>query len=138
LCALLLLLGANLSQVADFLRTGRGQFHELLRLVQTRDPHPTVRVAGDFDFRVEKYLDFYAPYLPSGEPVVYVRKDDLPDGGVEWLFVHRAAERDPRPLPGEEYEDQAGNLYRLELSRPGASPAAWGWYVYRNAHSKAR
>jgi hypothetical protein len=135
---LVLVLGANLSQVADFFRSGRGRFFELLALVQARDSNPVVTIAGDFDFRVEKYCDFYAGYLPAGERIHYVRKDDLPEGGVEWLFVHRVALGDPRDPPGEEHPDQAGNLYRLELARPGGSPAAWGWYVYRNANSKAR
>ncbi|MGL4551550.1 MAG: hypothetical protein ACRC33_10215, partial [Gemmataceae bacterium] len=84
------------------------------------------RVAGDHDFRVGRCLRFHAPDVP------YVRADDLPPGGAEWLLVHRL-DRDVRPTPGPVEADLAGNEYRLVVGYPPAGPAGWGWFLYRSS-----
>src|SRR5204862_4691892 len=83
------LLGAvvagSLWQVIDFVRAGRGEFHDALAWIAERDARAIIRVTGDHDFRVGTCTRFYRSYLER--EVVYVAREGGPDKGVEWLLV---------------------------------------------------
>jgi hypothetical protein len=125
---LLSVLAGNIGSVQAFASSGRGQFHEALAWVIEHDSNAIVEVTGDHDFRVRKYVDFYARYQSGSRRVVYLGKDDLPAGGANWLLVHRLDDRYPAP---EEAQDAKGNRYRLVRSYPSLGLECWGWFVYR-------
>jgi hypothetical protein len=127
LIVLTAILAGNTAHVLDFVRAGRGEFRQALAWVARNDPAAVVEVAGDHDFRVRKYVEFYARRVDGGR-VKYLGEDELPAGGAAWLLVHRLDDRHP---PGEVEHDQKGNPYRLVRGYPSRGPGCWGWFVYR-------
>jgi hypothetical protein len=125
---LVAVLAGDCARVAEFSRAGRGQFREALAWVARHDSGPVIAVTGNHDFRVQKYVDFYARYLEGTTEVVYLPASELPAGGVRWLLVHQP---DDQPEPGEVQSDAAGNAYRLVQAYPSRGRGCWGWFVYR-------
>ncbi len=125
-CALTAFLAGSLAQVRGFVHAGRGEFRSALAFVAAADPAAVVRVSGDHDFRVRKYVEFHARRLPGGREVEYVSREALPAAGVRWLFVHRPDDQHPPP----EVDTFAGRRYRLAAAYPSRGPACWGWFVY--------
>ena len=121
----------NARTVGDFIRVGRGQFHEALAWVLEHDPGNVVRVTGGPDWRdnlrTRRYVRFYAPY-PAGErQVVCPEWKERPAGDADWLLVHRIdLERSPA-----EVDWGPGQVYRLVKEYPSSGLGAWGWFVYR-------
>jgi hypothetical protein len=129
----LLIAAGGLAEVRDFVRGGRGRFQEVLAYVGEQTPGPSVALTGDHDFRVAKFVRFYAPYDGGGKEFVYETADALPAGGARWLLVHRTDDRHP---PGPEVQDRHGNTYRLERDFRTGTFGGWDWFVYRNAAEK--
>jgi hypothetical protein len=119
----------NLLHIEEFVRHGRGRFHEALACVARADE--TATLTGDHDFRVAKMCAFYAPY--AGGRLVYVSRDELPPRGTGWLLVHRLDNGYP---PAEVERDAHGNAYRLAWAFPSRGRGCWGWFVYRNASTR--
>ncbi len=63
LLVLIAVLAGNLWHVRAFVQAGRGEFHEALPWLVEHDPNAVITVTGDHDFRVRKYVEFYARYL---------------------------------------------------------------------------
>src|SRR6202035_3216658 len=64
-------LAGNAAHVRGFVQAGRGEFREALAWVVQEDPTPTIAVTGDLDFRVRKYVTFYARLLGDSRAVLY-------------------------------------------------------------------
>ncbi len=126
LALLTLFLAGNVWTVRDFVSSGRGDFHEALAWVIEHDTDEVVRVTSEEgkgpEFRTDKYVRFYAPYLSDGREIAFVPT------GAPWLLVHQLPEQ--RASPAEKIE-KPGNTYRLERAFPSHGPWAWGWFVYR-------
>jgi hypothetical protein len=118
----------NAANVRHFANTGRGEFHQALAWILQQDSDPVVFIIGDHDFRVRKYVEFYARYHEDSRQVIYYQGNDPPPGGAAWLMVHRPDEHSP---PGLVEHDAKGNAYRLARAYPSRGPGCWGWFVYR-------
>ncbi len=119
-------------QIRGFERGGRGHFLDALASIERETPGGVVAVSGDYDFRVQKFYSFYAPYLDGGERFTYRPQDTLPSHGADWLLVHRLDDRNP---PQPRMYDTLGNAYQRVRDFPIASFGGWSWYVFRNAQS---
>jgi uncharacterized membrane protein len=122
-------LTGNLWHVRGFVQSGRGEFRQALHWLVEHDFDAVVTVSGDHDFRVRKYVEFYARYLNDPRSVRYLDKDELPPGGAGWLLVHRENERNPPA--GIIEHDASGNSYRLMRAYLSQGRGCWGWFVYR-------
>lgn len=131
LLVLLAFLAGNVRQVLLFHDAGRGQFHQALAWIAAADPGEEVIVTGDHDFRVQKYVEFYASSLDDPTRLVY-RSRTVGGAPADWLLAHRLDGRHP---PAAEERDEAGNVYRLVQAYPSRGPFAWGWFVYRRQAS---
>jgi hypothetical protein len=129
--ALLIALG-NAASALHLARDGRGHFLDALTLIEHEAPGPEVTLTADHDFRTTKMLAFYAPYLRTGKALHYYDRASLPEGGVEWMIVHRTDELHP---PGPVVHDGRGNTYHLVRAFRVSNYAGWHWFVYRNAES---
>jgi hypothetical protein len=121
-------LAGNAWTVGAFIQAGRGQFHAALAWLIEHDERDPVWVTGDDDFRVRKYILFYAPSLAPGRRVIYRSQAELRPGGADWLLIHRLDDRHP---PAQRERDARGNLYELQKAYPSRGLGAWGWFVYR-------
>lgn len=116
-------LAGNTVHVERYVAAGRGEFHQALEYIAAHDEAAEIVVSGDHEFRVRKYMEFYAAYLNDPRPVVYRDRGD----GAAWLLVHRLP---GEPPPDAEERDAAGHVYRQVQAYPSLGPTAWGWYVY--------
>jgi hypothetical protein len=137
LLVMLAVLAGNVRHVHAFVLAGRGEFHEALPWLVENDRDDMITVTGDLhpklpvhDFRVRKYVQFYARYLDDPREVRYFDHDDMPAGGASWLLIHQPYER---PAPGPFEHDARGNTYRLVREYPLRGRSCWGWFVYRQA-----
>jgi hypothetical protein len=105
----------------DFVRAGRG---EPLAALQYIADHGGGTVTGDTDFRVEKMVTFYSPYLSGPTTTPYVMSKE----GADWLLVHWRDEEFP-----PDHVEVAGHRYRRvpEAVYPPRGFGYWGWFVYR-------
>ncbi|MFO0876071.1 MAG: hypothetical protein U0840_01760 [Gemmataceae bacterium] len=111
--------------LAGYVEHGRGHFGAALAWVLEQDNSDPVRMAGDDNFRLGRYVAFYGPQHPGREIEVVSNREA---GRAEWVFVHRLEER--HPIEGE-MRDTEGNRFRLARAYPAGGPAGWGWFVYR-------
>jgi uncharacterized membrane protein len=137
LLVLLAVVAGNIRHVRSFELAGRGEFHEALPWLVENDREDEIRVTGDYhpklrvyDFRVRKYVEFYARYLDDPREVHYFDKNDMPAGGANWLLIHQPFEQNP---PGPVEHDANGNAYRQVREYPSRGRNCWGWFVYRRA-----
>jgi hypothetical protein len=128
-------LAGDVWRVRLMIDAGRGQFQESLAWVIEHDPGAVVAITGDYDdrdsghdFRVRKYVEFYARYLNDPHRVVYLSHDGLPAGEPSWLLIHRL---EVQPVPDLVETDAVGNRYELAQSFPTRGLGTWGWFVYR-------
>lgn len=133
--AVLLIAVGGLLEVGDFVRGGRGRFREVLAYLDARTPDGVVTLTGDHDFRVAKFVRFYAPYQAGDREFAYQTADALPAAGARWLLVHRIDDRHP---PGPTVLDRHGNVYRLERDFRTGTFGGWDWFVYCNAAEAQR
>ena len=94
LLVLTAIMAGNIAHVRAFVEAGRGEFRQALEWVVEADSSPVVAVTGDHDFRVRKYVAFYARYLPASRKVVYLGREQLPAGGAA-LAAGASAGRSP-------------------------------------------
>jgi len=73
-------------------------------------------------------LRFYARLLPPGRTLDYRERDRWPEGGPEWIVIHRLA-RPAHPLP--EISFDAAGPYRLAAEFDHAPLSGFYWAVYR-------
>jgi hypothetical protein len=90
----------------------------------------SVSVAGDHDFRTETLLRFYAPALPGGKLLRYVRKNSWPPGGPDWFLYH---DEQRRPPPAPTPIAVNGIVYDFTALFPYSGISGWHWYLYRKA-----
>ncbi len=146
--ALLLLIGVgNVWRVTEFVAEGgRGAFRDVLVYVdrETPDSEAQIVVGGNHDFRVPKFVAFYARYSGAHRPFVYKNAprdpaaglalglasaaNTIPPEGVPWLLFHRP---DDVAAPDETVKDAFGNEYRQAAVFRAAKFGGWDWYVYR-------
>jgi hypothetical protein len=130
LAGLAVFFAGNGVHVARFLDLGRGGFQAALRVMAEQTAGPKIVVGSDQDFRNGIVLRFYARLLPPGKTLDYRPRDRWPQGGPEWIVIHRRA-RPARPLPAMSVD--AAGPYRLAADFDHAGLSGFYWAVYRRA-----
>jgi hypothetical protein len=118
----------NALHAAAFLRYGRGGYLTALEAMAAPPGQPPTRIGSDHDFRTGLTLQFYARYLPEGSQFRYVRYDDWPVDGLDWLIHHGEWRRGE---PDREWVDRNGNVYELARRFEKAGVSGFYWDLYR-------
>jgi hypothetical protein len=126
LAGLACFLAGNAVHIARFLELGRGGFQAALRFMAERSSGPIV-VGSDQDFRNGMVLRFYARLLPPGRVLDYRPRSRWPEGGPEWIVIHRR-ERPARPLAEIAFPDAGRYRLASEFDHAGISGFYWGLY----------
>jgi hypothetical protein len=127
LIGLAVFFAGNGVHAARFLERGRGGFQAALRYMAEHGAGPEIVVGSDQDFRNGIVLRFYARLLPPGRRLDYRERGSWPEGGPEWIVVHRR-ERPRRPLPELSFE---AARYRLAAEFDHAAISGFYWGVYQ-------
>lgn len=123
-----LIVGSNLLHAARVLAVGRDDYLETLAWIDRRSPGPVLEIGSDHDFRNGTLLRFYAPRVPSGRRVDYVRRTAWPPDGPEWYLRHDwKAGHDPEPR----IEPVPGLVYERVQSFEHGPGDGFQWFVYR-------
>jgi hypothetical protein len=115
---------------ARFLERGRGGYRAALLYMAERASGPEIAVGSDHDFRNGIVLRYYARQLPPGRTLDYRERERWPEGGPEWIVVHRRF-RPEHPLPEIAFE--GGLRYRLAAEFDHAAISGFYWGVYRRS-----
>jgi hypothetical protein len=126
LAGLAVFLAGNAAHTARFLALGRGGFQAAVRFMAERGSGPIV-VGSDQDFRNGMLLRFYARLLPPGRALDYRARSRWPEGGPEWIVIHRR-ERPARALPEIAFPEAGRYALASEFDHAGISGFYWGLY----------
>lgn len=118
----------HLVHVARFIEHGRGGYSAALARMASESDGPIV-VGSDHDFRVGRVLAYHARTLEHPERLQYRSADDWPEGGPDWLVVHRQ-ETPTRPHP---WVDAGTTRFQLVATYEHAAISGYAWLLYRNA-----
>jgi hypothetical protein len=118
----------NAVHIADFLRDGRGSYLAALKIMAAPAGESPSLIGSDHDFRTFMTLRFFGRYLPPDSRFRYVRYDDWPTDGLDWLIHH--GEYRTRP-PEREWVDRNGNVYERAHQFEKAGASGFYWDLYR-------
>jgi hypothetical protein len=132
---LVLFVAANSVHTARLIVHGRGHYLEAMRWMSQHSERRDITIGSDHDFRNGMVVAFYSRFLPSAPRIVYLRQDEWPTGGPEWLLLHNQVRAlTPPPRLG----DRNGNRYLLSTVYPYSELSGWTWAVYHNAQLTIR
>jgi hypothetical protein len=132
---LALFVAANSAHTARLIVRGRGHYLEAMRWMAQHSERRDVTIGSDHDFRNGMVVGFYARFLPPTPRIAYLRQNQWPTGGPEWLLLHSQARAfTPPPRLG----DRSGNRYLLSTVYPYSELSGWTWAVYRNVQPTIR
>lgn len=126
--SVLMLFGHALS-TTNFLRIGRGGYLDTVQYIVANTHGTQVKVGSDHDFRNGLPIIFYSRYIPKNQSMVYVRLNEWPSEGPNWLLIHNTCSENFIPKAVVTINDRT---YRLEKSYPVLGLSGVGWHLYRN------
>ena len=122
------IIAGNGFHIAGYLESGRGTYRDALEFIVARSPLTgPIRVGSDHDFRNGKLIEFYKPFVPGGERIVYVPMEQWP-GRIQWMITHSLTEQSP-PAKWVEIESQR---YLFTQRFPHDAHSGWDWFVFRH------
>lgn len=120
-CAIALLaafVGGTALDLARFAAQGRGNVQGAFAFIEEQSDRGEIRVGSDQDFPAGLALSYYRE---SAARIRFVRHEDWPSDGVDWLLIWRGANDDHR-LPGSP-PAQFGHEILAELAAPTPAPS---------------
>jgi hypothetical protein len=116
-------------QLRQFLRDGRGHYHDAIDYMVSHTPADrSIAATSDNDFRNGMVLAYHLRAKPPARPVEYLNEQQVNGGQIpQWLIMHRF---DHEPPPQNEITGPGLLPFRLrrEFAYYGAS--GWFWDVY--------
>ena len=131
---LLLFLAGNAYPIARLLIHGRGQYRAALLYMAENTRGAEIVVGSDKDERNKATLEFHADALPGGKRLVYVSRDNWPEGGPEWFILHC---QDLSYRPPARLRVAQGGMYSFSREFPFEGTSGLRWFVYRNLRRPA-
>lgn len=123
---LLLIVSANLVNVARLIQLGRGNYRESIGWMLQQSGGDSLRVGSDHDFRNTMLLSFNQQFFT--ERIVYYPMNQWPPQGPDWFIQHRIEQ-------GQNFESEyvASSTQRYQLQRVVryAGLSGWDWAIYR-------
>ena len=123
---------ANGVRTWRFVNAGRSHYAAAMRDITERAGGARVTLGSDHDFRNGRVVEFYQPFVPGGDRLVYEPQGQWSAGGPDWLLTHRI---EPLFTPRQEITVVGGHRYRLVQSYPYAGVSGWHLALYQNLRS---
>lgn len=133
--AVAFVVASNLVHAGRVLAVGRNDYLDTLVWIDRHSTGPVIEIGSDNDFRNATVLRFYAPRIPSGRRIDYVRRNAWPPNGPEWYLRHDwQAGHDP----ATRIEPIAGLVYERVQSFAHGPGDGFQWFVYRRVGPAGR
>ncbi len=117
--------GQHIGRLAEF---GRGGYLPILESIPFQEPSPVIRLRSDHDFRHPLMLKYNLPLAEMlGKTVEYIKLDQVPPKGTDWLLTHSLDVAWQPPLTRR----VQGITYDRRVFRPYAGLSGWGMALYR-------
>ena len=117
--------GQHIGRLAEF---GRGGYLPILESIPFQEPSPVIHLRSDHDFRHPLMLKYSLPLAEMpGKTVEYVKFDQIPPEGTDWLLTHSLDVSWQPP----QIRTVRGITYDLRVFRPYAGLSGWGLALYR-------
>ncbi len=117
--------GQHIGRLAEF---GRGGYLPILESIPFQEPSSVIHLRSDHDFRHSLMLKYSLPLAEmQGKTVEYVKLDQIPHEGTDWLLTHSldVAWQPPQTRTVK------GIAYDRRVFRPSAGLSGWGLALYR-------
>jgi hypothetical protein len=121
----------NAVNIWTLARDGRGRYRAAIDYMAATTSGDTVTIAGDQDFRIGTEMSYYLPRAEAVKHVQYVRQDNWPPGGPDWIVAQD--ESWVTQPPQSELNLMTGLKYTLAKVVSTAPLSGLHWYLYHRA-----
>jgi hypothetical protein len=123
-----LLVAAQTPRIHSLLSLGRGRYAEALAYIAEHSRGGVVRIGSDHDFRNSLMVYFYAPLVPGGARLQYVKEPQWRETPPDWILVHS---QDLWFQPLRNVDARGIGFYRLANEYRFSGISGWSWFLFR-------